>query len=132
MDIKTTVIITRDMLENVFVTAIEGGSNYWYFISGEAHDIVRGAVPKATDPCLSTALFAAVFDHGVIVPINDVDEEGEEIGEFDKTKFAERLTALAEDNDYKSCLFDEINEQGDASTSDVVFQYLLFGEVVYG
>jgi len=35
------------------------------------------------------------------------------------------------DEGYRWALFAEIEEQGDAISSDVVFQYLTMGEVVY-
>jgi hypothetical protein len=43
----------------------------------------------------------------------------------------ERLDNLFKDKDYKWALFAELDEEGDAISSDVVFQYLTMGEVVY-
>lgn len=119
-------------LEDVFVTAIEGGSNYWYWMGKEAVLAVRSAVPKSEDSCFSTALYKAVVEHGVKVPVHDAEDPEEEIGVLDVSLFQERLEALANDEGLSYALDEQMNEGGDANTADVIFQYLLFGEVVYG
>jgi hypothetical protein len=119
-------------LEDVFVTAIEGGSNYWYWMSKESVLAVRSVVPKSEDACFSTALYKAVVDHGVKVPVYDAEEPDEELGVLDVSLFQERLEALSESESYSWALDEQMNEGGDANTSDVIFQWLLFGEVIYG
>ena len=32
IEIKINQTIDREVLEDIFVTAIEGGSNYWYYL----------------------------------------------------------------------------------------------------
>lgn len=131
MNIELKRKISRDVLENVFVTAIEGGSSYWYFLSDEAVDIIRSVVPKREDECLSTAILKAV-ERGAIIPINDAENEDDVIGELDATKFATMLQKLYDDDTYSASLDLEIRGDGDAYSSDVVFQYLAMGEVVFG
>jgi len=46
MEIKIETIVPREVLENVCVTALEGGSNYWYYLSDGAVKLIRKAVPK--------------------------------------------------------------------------------------
>lgn len=123
--------IPRSVLENVFTTAIEGGSNYWYFLSDDAIRIIREVVPANEDPYLSSAIFKAFFDKGAIIPINDAENEEDVLGYLDRSKVQDRLQALAEDDGYKWALETEMSENGDAESSDVVFQYLAFGEVVF-
>ncbi len=125
------VVVPRGILENIFVTAVEGGSNYWYFLSDEAISIIRKAVPKEEDPYLSTAIFKAFFDKGAVIPINDAEDEEEVLGYLDIDKAQSRLQALSEDVGLKWALENELEEIGDATSSDVVFQYLAFGEVVF-
>jgi hypothetical protein len=52
--------VPRQVIEDVFVTALEGGSNYWYFLPDEAIDLIRKAVPKSVDPYQSTAISKAI------------------------------------------------------------------------
>lgn len=123
--------ITREILENIFVTAIEGGSNYWYFINDENHEKIRRAVPIEKEACFSTALFRAVYDEAFDIDVHDVENPDEKVGTLSVRSMFERLDNLLQDDDYKWALLAEIDEQGDAETSDVVFQYLAIGEVVY-
>lgn len=127
---KIQIEIDDSVLEDVFVTAIEGGSNYWYFLSDEAVRLIRKAVPKEEEPCLSVATFKAVMK-GVEVPIHDVEDEEEQIGLISLETMSDRLSKLATSDD-KWILQVHMNEEGDADSADVVFQYLALGEVVYG
>lgn len=119
-------------LEDVFVTAIEGGSNYWYWLSKEAVTIVRSVVPKSEVPELSVAIYKAVVEHGVKVPVHDAEDPEEQLGVLDVSLFQERLEALANNEGLSYALDEQMNEGGDANTADVIFQWLLFGDVVYG
>jgi hypothetical protein len=127
--------ITRDMLENIFVTALEGGSNDWYWLTDETVAKIRKYVSRKEEPPLSTALFKAVMDHGVIVQIHDNDfmaeNEPELLGELNHNTIKERLQKLANNKDYSYALDQELNETGDAATSDVVFQFLVMGECIF-
>lgn len=131
MKIKIQIEIDESVLEDVFVTAIEGGSNYWYFLSEETIKRIRGAVSRAEDPILSTAMLKAVLDHGIEVTINDAENEEDEVGWIKKETIQERLQDLYNSDD-RWALEAHMNEEGDADSADVVFQYLAMGEVVYG
>jgi len=132
MDFKVETIVPREVLENVCITALEGGSNYWYYLTDDAVDLIRKAVPKSKEPYLSIAILKAVLDHDVDVPINDAEGEDEIVGYLSKKTMQERLTRLNNDANCRWALDNELNETGDASSSDVVFQYLAMGECVYG
>lgn len=124
--------IPRSVLENIFVTALEGGSNYWYFLTDDAVKLIRTAVPKEQEPYLAVAMLKAVLDHNVIVPINDAEDEEEVVGHLNKETIQKRLSTLSKDEGLKWSLDAELSENGDAETSDVVFQFLAMGEYVYG
>jgi hypothetical protein len=121
--------MNREMLENVFVTALEGGSNYWYLITSSTNKKIRDAVPKSKDPYFSTAVLTAILDHGIKVDINDLDNPTEVLGVLDASQFEERLHSLEMNLDYGWALEAEENGEGDATSSDVVFQYLVMGDV---
>jgi len=123
--------LDREVLEDIFVTALEGGSNYWYYIPEESIKAIRDAVPKSEDPYLSTAILKAILDHNVEVAINDAEQEDEEVGVLSKATIEGRLQALLNSPD-KWALDAHIKEEGDAGSADVVFQYMAMGEVVYG
>ena len=131
MEIKIIQGVKREVLEDVFVTALEGGSNYWYYLPEESIKAIRKAVPKSEDPYLSTAILKAILDHDVKVPINDAENEDEVIGVITRGTMQARLQLLA-DSGNKWALERHIKEEGDAESADIVFQYLTMGEVVYG
>lgn len=131
MDIIIKKTISREVLEDIFVTAFEGGSNYWYFLSDESVAKIRKAVPKSEDEYLSTAILKAVLDHGVDIDINDAENEDEVVGTLSSSTFKDRLQDLA-NGDMAWALESHINENGDATSADIVFQYLAMGETVYG
>ena len=129
MEIKTT--ISREVLEDIFVTALEGGSNYWYCLHDDAVKSIRKAVPKEEDPYLSTAILKAILDHDVKVFINDAENEDEVVGVITRGTMQSRLQILA-DSECKWALDKHRREEGDADSADIVFQYLAMGEVIYG
>ena len=131
MEITINQSISREVLEDIFVTALEGGSNYWYYLPEESIIAIRKAVPKSEDPYLSTAILKAILDHDVKVLVNDAEQEDELIGIVSKSTMQARLQLLSDSNS-RWALESHVREDGDASSADVVFQYLAMGEVVYG
>ena len=131
MEIKIIQGVKREVLEDIFVTALEGGSNYWYFLPEHSIKAIRTAVPKSEDPYLSTAILKAILDHDGKVAINDAENEDEVIGVITRGTMQARLQLLA-DSELKWALDAHIKEEGDADSADIVFQYLTMGEVIYG
>ena len=131
MKINVTIDVSREVLESIFITAIEGGSNYWYYLGKDSIEAINNVCPKASGMALSERLFAAVYDYGAKVPIFDIeDTDGEPIGILDKDNFKERLELCAREALW--ALQEEIDERGDAVSSDAIFQYLVLNDLVYG
>jgi hypothetical protein len=131
MEIKIIQGVKREVLEDIFVTALEGGSNYWYYLPQESIKAIRKAVPKEVDPYLSTAILTAILDHDVKVAINDADDETEVVGVITRGTMQSRLQLLSESK-MNWALNAHIKEEGDADSADIVFQYIAMGEVIYG
>jgi len=132
MEIKIEKIVSRDVLENIIVTALEGGSNYWYWLSKKTINKVRRAVSSDEEPYFAVAMLKAVLDHDIEVEINDIENIEDVLGVISKAKMQIRLQELSNDNGYNWALEQEIQGNGDAESSDVVFQYITMGEVVFG
>lgn len=132
MEIKIERIISREVLENICVTALEGGSNYWYYLTEGSVKLIRKVVPKNEDSYLSTAILKAVLDHHIEIPINDAENEDDVLGYLSWKTLMPRLQELSEDKDYMWALEREIEGQGDADSSDVVFQWMVMGECIFG
>jgi hypothetical protein len=122
----------RDILENIFVTALEGGSNYWYYLPSKEVKKIREAVPKSEEPALSMAMFMAIFDKGVKVAIHDLENPEECLGTISHASIMETIMASSEDENFSRFWEEELNEDGDGESSDVIFQYLVMGEIVFG
>jgi hypothetical protein len=131
MEVSINQSITREILENIFVTALEGGSNYWCYIPNKSILAVRAVVPKSEDEIITTAILTAVLDHDVEIEVRDAEDEVELIGVISKKTMQERLQKLASSPN-KWALESELVGQADADSSDIVFQYIAMGEVVYG
>ena len=119
----------RQLLEDVFVTAIEGGSNYWYLITTETRKKIREAVPKSVDPFFSTAILTAILDHDVKVDVNDAENEDEVLGVLSIDGIKERLQLVEASEGYRWALEAHKNEEGDAESADIIFQFLVIGDV---
>jgi hypothetical protein len=130
-EIEVSLTISRDTLENIFITALEGGSNYWYFLPNKTVKLVRRLVPKENDECLSTAIFKAVFDLDATLSVHDLENPDEEIGLLRAETMAKRIGELLKDESYRKALLAEMNGDGDVNTSDIVFQYITIGEVMF-
>ena len=131
MKINVTIDVSREALESIFITAIEGGSNYWYYLGKTSIDAINNVCPRVSGMALSERLFSAVYDYDAKVPIFDIeDTDGEPIGILDKDTFKERLELCAKEALW--ALQEEIDERGDAGSSDAVFQYLALNKLVYG
>jgi hypothetical protein len=131
MEISIKHEVSREVLENIFITALEGGSNYWYHLGKDAINIVRSHVSKEDEMYLSIAVFKAVYDKGAMVPIRDAEDEDEVIGYLSKESFKYRLQKMVDDGNGRH-IQSELNEDGDGDSSDAIFQYLALGEIVYG
>lgn len=130
MKISINIELTREVLEDIFVTALEGGSNYWYLIEEEAIKKVRSVIPDRSIP-FSQALFSAVYDFNTDVNINDIEEPEDVVGTISMKTMQDRIQlCCTEDNSW--AILNEINENGDAVSSDIIFQYIVMGEVTFG
>jgi len=128
---KLEIELKREVLEDVFVTALEGGSNYWYYISEDTYKKIRKAVSKADEPYLAIAMLKAVLDHGVEVTIHDAENEEDEVGWISMETMQERLQDLL-NSDNRWALESHMLEEGDSVSADIVFQYIVIGEAIYG
>ncbi len=99
MKVSINIELTREVLEDIFVTALEGGSNYWYLIGAEAIKKVRNIIPDRSIP-FSQALFSAVYDHNIDIDIHDIEESEDEdaVGTISMSTMSERIQKCATDD----------------------------------
>lgn len=133
--------ITKDQIIDVFVTAIEGGSNYWYYILDVPKEITY--MVKEEGIAFSEACGKHVLNGGDLT-IYDVEEVGDmedvdndyaqdkpkPLGTINMDSLLDAINIMKRDypERYESIIMDEY----DAEDADVFFQIATMGEIVYG
>lgn len=117
--------VKRQLLRDLLVTAIEGGSTYWASFSNatrnEALDYLKVRVTESeasrtNTPRVNRYITPEELANGLEALARVCADE-------------ERLTQFPAAGKH---LGDALSETGDATTADVVLQMLIFGEVIYG
>lgn len=143
--------LTKDDIIDLFVTALEGGSNYWYYV-----DIPKNI--KSFGDTKSEAIGEYIlqgnkvnfYDYeerlevmkrynkgeyniqGDVVNQKEFNEDLEEtyLGYVDMNKILETITIIKKD--YPEVWENILLEQADAGDADVFLQLCVMGEIVYG
>lgn len=146
---------TKQYLDDLFVTALEGGSNYW-----AAFDL-KDIAPKSVDPRpISEKVIDAVWTFKKSIPVYDMEtgdidltspwvrisakeyndrtedffvKHGfEKVGELNIKGVFNAMAILKEDERYSHILRNIATENYDANDADAFFQLAIMGEIVYG
>ena len=120
-------------IESLFITAIEGGINYWAMFDQEEIDLVR-ELYETSNMAMSEKMFDYLTtrpdDFLKLYDVEDDDEEPEVLGKISFKSMQDGLVLMAkEQNDHFN---DFMNEQYDATTADVWFQLSVMQQIVYG
>lgn len=120
--------ITEDILSNIFVTAIEGGSDYWAYITRS--DAFKKFKETSKEYSFSENVLKFALSGGSMV-VEDIQDEGEILGSINEANICIGLNTLL-NSPNKQHLFAMLNEDYDAENADVCFQYIVLNELVYG
>jgi hypothetical protein len=142
----TSAILSEQVMEDLLVGALEGGSNYWYFLpdlsmvpkmTAAAHDLTYrepGNVPVPT----SIRIFRAAMK-GAKIPVTDLEEENtygrgkaHVLGYITREGMEGALSKMlrpVKGNRRQAAEIIADNIDGDAA--DVWFQFSVMGEQVY-
>lgn len=121
--IQVEIEIEEQTLEDLVVTAIEGGINYWALL----HNEIEGFYAEE-DPQESTSIVVwHRLRDGKPVGFSDQEEDEGEIWALTLEKLLNGIKINAEKRPFDSNL-----ENMDAVTADCIFQYALFGDIIYG
>lgn len=118
--------LTDQEREDLLVTALEGGSTYWYLlddISKIQDKFQRGTTSTAE------AIFKALKE-GWSINIKDIENEEDVLGilSMDSILEGEKKMRNEEPDHYQ----DILDEGWDADTADAWFQYVVMGEIIFG
>lgn len=116
------VALTESDIETIIVNGFEGGCNYWLGLdNGDRQEWTE----KPSDEPNSTWATKLLLE-GKTVHLFDIEDEDEK-WELTLDKLIAGFSQNANERPFDSNL-----ENGDASTSDCIIQYALFGKIVYG
>lgn len=112
--------VTLQQVTDLLISAIEGGSNYWYRLENDNDDTSRG-------------YWERVWDSGLKVSDRCADEpyKGEPTEKIINEKTMMEGLQLMQTK-YPHHFANVVSDQGDASTGDVFLQLCVFGEIIYG
>lgn len=124
---------------NLFVDALEGGSNYWYYIRHLPKEVSYKA--KEMGQSVSEAIGEYILKGGY-VQFYDAEEEYDDdnytethsenglLGTVDMDSILEAITIIK--RDYPDVWENILDEQYDANDADIFLQLCVMGDVVFG
>lgn len=110
--------LNKQDIIDLFVTALEGGSNYWYYIPTLPNNIKS-----------SEQIGEHILKGGYIV-FHDAENQNEILGTVDMDAILEAINTLKEK--YPDVWENILLESADANDADVFLQICVMGEVVFG
>jgi len=122
--------IHLDKFVDVIVTALEGGSNYWYQLIDEDY---RDKLPPKTPQhqALSERIAYALYtDPKFELPVYDVEEPDELLGKVTQQSMYKAFQIAK--TDYPEAYERIMEEQYDAADADILFQLATMGDLVFG
>lgn len=130
MKLKIELELSYETFEDIIVTALEGGSNYWYRLYGGD---TKG-IPKyddMPDKAMSQRMAYGLWHNkDSEIAIWDAEEEDELLGTLTYDSVREGMQIACKD--YMIEIEMMISEDYDAWTADTLFQVLVMGEVTFG
>jgi len=120
--------LTYELLENIIVPALEGGSNYWYYLPDPPK---RKKNDEFNDDPLSIRIAKELwFNENYQLQVTDVENPDEHLGYVTKESMQKALDkALV---DFPHAMANFISGDYDADDADIIFQLATMGDVAYG
>ena len=130
LKINLTQDISYEHFEEIIVSALEGGSNYWYLLKTSEF---KAKLEGDSNEPLTTRIARTLYNDPTFeMKVYDVEEDdGEpELGIVSQATMLEGIQIAAEK--YAFAYHDLMEGQGDGGTADVLFQLATMGEIIYG
>ena len=127
--------LQNSVRNDLMIDAIEGGSNYWYFLGDDANYIIKKYqgihLPLHGEYFYSTfaeAIMPAI-EEGEKIPIHDIKSPHELLGilSLESIRKGEEIM----ESEYSEHYDDILNENSDATTADIWLQLCLMGKIVF-
>ena len=115
--IETEIEISNEDIIDVLTTALEGGSNYWY--NFDDLSMINDDYTLLTDEVIYSAL------QGINIPVFDIDDSSNLLGFLSKNTIEQGIKLFIEAG-YS------FEPDMDADDADILFQYIVLGDIIYG
>ena len=116
---KIEIEIKDEDIVDVLTTALEGGSNYWYYLP----DVSMTEKIGFEKLCVSEKIIVAALK-GEQIPVHDLENEEDLLGYLSKENIERGIKLfLADGYSFDAAM--------DADEADVLFQFIVMGEIVF-
>lgn len=124
---RKTKSITKEDIIDILVTALEGGSNYWYFIPTIPNGVreIKNEMGITTTEAIGQYVLK-----GGYVQINDAEDEEEVLGNIDMDGLLDAIQKIK--SDYPHIYENIIDEEYDSEDADAFFQIAVMGDITFG
>jgi len=142
--IKIEPVIPLQRLQDLLITALEGGSNYWYCNADYEFPAEHVEAVNEAAGGVFRGYWAPFFDGCLTLQVKHEDElprwDGKEFQKVEAGNGMEWVIKKADlirgletmGKDYPRHMSDFLRENEDAITGDVFLQCVCFGETIYG
>jgi hypothetical protein len=117
--IETTISLTDQDIDDLMVTALEGAVTYW---CGEAK-------PKLVPDGVEYEYLSELIAKGGVIELTDAEDEDEK-WDLNLSKFLNGVAMVCQERGFGSG--EELINNHDAEIADMIIQYALFSEIVFG
>jgi len=126
--ITKEIEITDQQMSDLMVAALEGGINYWCRKAEMKKDGIGGFDGVTLEDEEEVVYASDLIAKGGTLILYDA--ESSDKWELNKEKFMQGLVKTLEWGDFKNV--DELMDNHDAETADVLVQFAVFGELTFG
>jgi len=128
LHITIAVKVSLEHFEEIIVSALEGGSNYWYDLNID--EFRKDLLGESGEP-LSSRIAKSLFENpNFEMNVYDVEDDSEVLGTVTQSSMLKALGVAKQD--YSHHYHDLMEGVGDADTTDILFQLAVMGEIVFG
>lgn len=120
--------VDEQLIDDLVCTALEGGINYWCSLAVIKRDAATKKMIGVPEDQQDTIEFAhEIISRGGTLVLHDV--ETEDSWELDREKFLNGLKKFTEDCQKTP---EDLRDDHDANDADLIVQYAIFNEIVFG
>lgn len=124
-EVNVSLVYTEEDIENLVVTALEGGIGYWACLDNDTPLWEKYDAAYPDEPC-SIIATKMLLDNEYL-KFTDA-ETGEEFEGFDIRSLMSGIKLYIQSGNPVSNTMDDM----DGESADMIWQYGMFGELVYG